>query len=387
MKNWKQIVGNILWSIAGALLILLFIISWRAKEEKKCASVNVELVGENTVALFMDEKEILQIINDKGIKAGLPIESVNLNELEKNLQSIKWVKHAEMFLDNQQALQIKIEQRIPIARIFTSSGNSFYIDKEGWKLPLKQLTVLRLPVFTGFPSDQEKLSSPDSLLLKDILHFTKAIEQDSFFMAQIAQINMAPNGDFEMVPTVGEHIVLIGTVDNIEDKLNRLYSFYKQVWVQAGVNAYQVLDCRFDHQIVALKKGMQPIQFSGSILSQDPLDDFTIQAIDTAKKIDTTDLKKSLVLPANNLAKKALLAPVKNNAKKPVMVSPANAPKTAGKSAVKSVLKPTQKAKLKTKAKTTVKTNNKTSNKSLNNEKKSAKALMPKKTDAKTTNN
>ena len=247
--------------------------------------MNVELVGENTVALFMDEKEILQIINDKGIKAGLPIESVNLNELEKNLQSIKWVKHAEMFLDNQQALQIKIEQRIPIARIFTSSGNSFYIDKEGWKLPLKQLTVLRLPVFTGFPSDQEKLSSPDSLLLKDILHFTKAIEQDSFFMAQIAQINIASNGDFEMVPSVGEHMVLIGAVDNIEDKLNRLYSFYKQVWVQAGVNAYQVLDCRFDHQIVALKKGMQPIEFSSSILAQDPLDDFTIPAIDTLSLI------------------------------------------------------------------------------------------------------
>ncbi len=375
MSNWKQILGNILWSIAAALLVLLFIISWSAKEEKKCASVNVELVGENTVALFMDEKEILQIINDKGIKAGLPIESVNLNELEKNLQSIKWVKHAEMFLDNQQALQIKIEQRIPIARIFTSSGNSFYIDKEGWKLPLKQLTVLRLPVFTGFPSDQEKLSSPDSLLLKDILHFTKAIEQDSFFMAQIAQINIASNGDFEMVPSVGDHMVLIGAVDNIEDKLNRLYSFYKQVWVQTGVNAYQVLDCRFDHQIVALKKGMQPIQFSSSILTQDPLDDFAIPALDTAKKIDTARPKKSLVLPANILANK------------PAIVSPANAPKTALKSAVKSDLKPTQKVKVKTKAKTTVKTNNKTSNKSLNNEKKSAKALMPKKTDAKTTNN
>ncbi len=375
MSNWKQILGNILWSIAAALLVLLFIISWSAKEEKKCASVNVELVGENTVALFMDEKEILQIINDKGIKAGLPIESVNLNELEKNLQSIKWVKHAEMFLDNQQALQIKIEQRIPIARIFTSSGNSFYIDKEGWKLPLKQLTVLRLPVFTGFPSDQEKLSSPDSLLLKDILHFTKAIEQDSFFMAQIAQINIASNGDFEMVPSVGDHMVLIGAVDNIEDKLNRLYSFYKQVWVQTGVNAYQVLDCRFDHQIVALKKGMQPIQFSSSILTQDPLDDFAIPALDTAKKIDTARPKKSLVLPANILANK------------PAIVSPANAPKTALKSAVKSDLKPTQKVKVKTKAKTTVKTNNKTSNKSLNNEKKSAKAVMPKKTDAKTTNN
>ena len=47
----------------------------------------------------------------------------------------------------------------------------------------------------------------------------------------------------------------------IEDKLNRLYTFYKKVWVQSGLNAYQVIDCRFDHQIVALKKGMQPIQY------------------------------------------------------------------------------------------------------------------------------
>jgi cell division protein FtsQ len=383
MKNWKQIVGNILWSIAAALLLLLFIISWRAKEEKKCASVNVELVGENTVALFMDEKEILEIINDKGIKAGLPIESVNLNKLEKDLQSIKWVKHAEMFLDNQQALQIKIEQRIPIARIFTSTGASFYIDKEGWRLPLKQLTVLRLPVFTGFPSDQEKMSSPDSVLLKDILHFTKAIEQDSFFMAQIAQINIASNGDFEMVPTVGEHMVLIGAVDNIEDKLNRLYSFYKQVWVQTGVNAYQVLDCRFDHQIVALKKGMQPIQFSSSILAQEPLDDFTIPALDTAKKIDTINTKQSQALPAVQPDKKTLMLQVKNSATKAVIASAKNTLKIDQNTKPK----PAPKLKLKTKAKTTGKTNNKTSNKSLNKEKKSAKALMPKKTDAKTTNN
>ena len=394
MRNWKKIVGNILWSIAGALLVLLFIISWKAKEDKKCASINVELVGENTIALFMDEKEILQIIHEKGIQAGLPISAVNLNALEKNLQSIKWVKHAEMFLDNQQALQIKIEQRIPIARIFTAAGNSFYIDKEGWRLPLKQLTVLRLPVFTGFPSDQEKMSTPDSLLLNDILHFTNAIQQDSFFMAQVAQINIASNGDFEMIPSLGDHVVLMGTAENIEDKLNRLYSFYKQVWVQSGVNAYQVLDCRFDHQIVALKKGMQPIQFSASILADDSLDNLTLSTMDTAKKVDTAS-KKSANVTAPNLLKKsatqqgksslqptAILAP-----KTTTKIIPKAAPKTAIRATLKTDVKSKPKTKGKTKAKTTVKTNNKTNNKSLNNKKKSAKAIMPKKTDPKTTNN
>jgi cell division protein FtsQ len=371
MKNWKQIVGKILWSIAGALLVLLFIISWKAKEEKKCTSVNVELVGESTVALFMDEKEILEIIHEKGIKPGLPIGAVNLNALEKNFQSIKWIKHAEMFLDNQQALQIKIEQRIPIARVFTASGSSFYIDKEGQRLPLKQLTVLRLPVFTGFPSDQEKMSTPDSLLLKDILHFTKAIKEDSFFMAQIAQINIASNGDFEMVPSLGDHLVLIGSAENIEDKLNNLYSFYKQVWVQSGVNAYQVLDCRFEHQIVALKKGMQPIQFSGSKMPLDSLENFDNGLRLTPKKIDTA------------LPKKLDTNVPKSGPPQPLVL----APKSPLPSAVKTSSKIDSKSKAKTKPKSTLKTNNKTNNKSLNIEKKSAKAVMPKKTDAKTTNN
>ena len=234
MKHWQTILVRVLWSIAGATLIVLFVIAWKAKEEKKYNSIQIELVGENTAALFMDEKEILQIIHEQGVKEGQSIGKLNLNTLEKYLETIRWVKHVELFLDNAQVLQVKIEQRIPIARIFTASGNSFYIDKEGLQLPLKQLIVLRLPVFTNFPTDQQILSKPDSLLLNDILHFTKAVQNDSFFMAQTAQVNIAVNGDFELVPSVGDHIVLIGSVENIEDKLNRLYTFYKKVWVQSG---------------------------------------------------------------------------------------------------------------------------------------------------------
>ena len=375
MKNWKKIVGRILWSIAGGLLVFLFIISWKAKEEKKCTNIDVELVGETTVALFMDEKDILAFIHEKGIRPGMPIGAVNLNELEKSLQSIKWINHAELFLDNQQSWQIKIEQRSPIARVFTASGASFYIDKEGRRLPLKQLTVLRLPVFTGFPSDQEKMSSPDSLLLEDVLHFTKAIQKDSFFMAQIAQINIESNGDFEMVPSLGDHIVLMGAAENVEDKLNRLYSFYKQVWVNSGINAYQVLDCRFDHQIVALKKGMQPIQFSASILANDSLESFTSATIATATSDTIKKIGPPIKLDTVIKSKAAPALPLTKQPIKGVKSSPKSTPKITATTDVK--------LKVKTKVKTTIKKNNKTNNKSLNNKKKSAKAVMPKKTEAK----
>jgi len=368
MKHWQTILVRVLWSIAGAALIVLFVVAWKAKEEKKCTSIQIELVGENTAALFMDEKEILQIIHEQGVKEGLPIGDVNLNTLEKYLQTIRWVKNVELFLDNAQSLQVKIEQRIPIARIFTASGNSFYIDKEGLQLPLKQLTVLRLPVFTNFPSDQQKLSKPDSLLLNDILHFTKAVETDSFFMAQTAQVNIATNGDFELIPSVGDHIVLIGSVENIEDKLNRLYTFYKKVWVQSGLNAYQVIDCRFDNQIVALKKGMQPIQFSANDL---PAVDSTI-ALEV--KLDTTAPK---IAPVTS-PKIAPAASVKISTKQPSNV----AVKTPSKTAIKQASKKGSK----NLAKTSTKTNNKSQSKSLIKVKQSAKALMPQK-KASTTNN
>ena len=388
MKHWQTILVRVIWSIAGAALIVLFVIAWKAKEEKKYNSIQIELVGENTAALFIDEKEILQIIHEQGVKEGQAIGKLNLSTLEKYLETIHWVKHVELFLDNAQVLQVKIEQRIPIARIFTASGNSFYIDKEGLQLPLKQLTVLRLPVFTNFPSDQEKLSKPDSLLLNDVLHFTQAVATDSFFMAQTAQVNIANNGDFELVPSVGDHLVLIGSVENIEDKLNRLYTFYKKVWVQSGLNAYQVIDCRFDHQIVALKKGMQPIQFSANDL---PTVD-SVMAIEM--KLDTTSnraVNVTEVKPATlNASKTSVIAspktvPVTNPklAPKTVVKSPS---KTTVKTPSKPAVKPATKKGSKNQAKTGSKTNNKSKAKSLIKVKPSAKALMPQK-KASTTNN
>ena len=79
MKHWQTILVRVLWSVAGATLIVLFVIAWKAKEEKKCSSIQIELVGENTAALFMDEKEILQIIHEQGVKEGQAIGKLNLN--------------------------------------------------------------------------------------------------------------------------------------------------------------------------------------------------------------------------------------------------------------------------------------------------------------------
>ena len=342
--------------------------------------MQVELVGDNTAILFMDEMEIKALLAEQGVKEGVPIQGLNLIKIEQTLTAIKWVKNAEVFIDNNQQVQVRIEQRVPVARIFTVAGNSFLIDSTAKQLPLKQLSVMRLPVITGFPTSQEQLSKPDSTLLSHVLKLAMLIRKDSFYSAQVAQINIATNGDLEVVPTLGDHLVLLGSIENIEDKLNRLFTFYKKVWIQSGINAYQVLDCRFDNQIVALKKGMQPIYFAPGVLPFANLsaDSLVMQMPDTSaanvaplvpvniKKTDTQSVvkQKAIVNPAKPIVglKKAESSKVKKSTK------PAN--KLAKGAAKKSI----------------VKKNNKANNKSLNKVKKTAKAILPKKSASKTTN-
>jgi cell division protein FtsQ len=377
MKNWQKIAIRIIWSIAAAGLIVLFVVSWKAKNEKQLTDIQIELVGESAEALFMDEISIRVILNEQGLQVGMPIEKINLTQLEKFIEKTEWVKNAEFFINNKLVLEVKIEQRIPIARIFTASGASFYIDNEGSRLPLKQLTVLNLPVFTGFPTDQAKLSRPDSVLLKDVLFFAKTIQKDSFFMAQVAQVNIEPNGTFQMVPTLGDHLVLLGTVDQLEDKLNRLFTFYKKVWLGSGVNAYQFIDCRFNHQVVALKKGLQPIQFTGDfkLLSGDTtlMMQAPVASIDTTAKAAPVTIASAITTPQPVKAEPAKVA------KPQVSKSQVAKPKTT---------KAISKKKVQPKAvQSKPKLNNKPKNNSLNKKNKTAKAIMPKKSKSTTKNN
>lgn len=388
MQNWKNILFKILWTLLGVALIVLFVLAWQAKAAKTCKAVEVELVGENTTALFMNEQEILKILQQLNCKSGVVISQLNLTGIEKYLENTGWIKNAEMYFDNQLVLQVKIEQRIPIARVFSVTGTSFYVDQEGKRLPLRQLSVLRLPVFTGFTSFQAQLSKPDSILLNQIVGFARTIQKDSFFTAQIAQINIAPNGDFELIPSLGDHMVLLGTTDSLNNKLDRLYTFYKKIWVPSGVNAFQVLDLRFDNQIVALKKGVQPIQFNGATL-------FLGNGINMMDSASTYNPIAANPVPTivDSIAKHLVPVVVKKDTAivKPVVKSITKPTKSAKPLPTKkpAVIKaPKAKAKNNTKPykKIIPTSNNKANTKTLNNVKKTAKAVMPKSPTPKTTN-
>jgi cell division protein FtsQ len=175
--------------------------------------------------------------------------------MEDKLKKDSWIKKAEVFFDNNDILRIAITERDPAARIFTLGGNSFYIDSSGTQLPLTNKLAVRLPVFTNFPAEKIKLTGTDGLLVKQIKKIDQFILSDSFWSAQIAQIDITPNRTFELVPVVGNHVIVFGEGNDCEKKFHRLFIFYKDVLSKTGFDKYARVDVQYDGEVIGTKKG------------------------------------------------------------------------------------------------------------------------------------
>lgn len=248
-----------LWLVISGGLLSLLIAANGNNKKGNCRDFTLKIGGaeEN---LFISKAEIIEEaarVTGGKIK-DMPVSSFNLRKTEGALKKNPWIREAELWFDSRDVLHISVTQREPVARVFTTAGNSFYLDADARQLPLSDKKSARVPVFTGFP-EKKKLSPKDSLMMKEITGTAKYILNNPFWMAQAAQLDIItdqPTGywQFEMIPVVGNHIIRLGNGEHIDKKFNRLFIFYKQVLGKTGFDAYSILDVQFDGQVVGTKK-------------------------------------------------------------------------------------------------------------------------------------
>ena len=258
--NIKNILLTTLWLAFAAGTVVLLVAAIRIKEEKHCKDIEINIQGVSN-NFFVDKKDILRSITafEKTNPVGKTIGAFNLKLMETELEKDVWIKSAELFFDNNEILQVNVLEREPVARIFTATGTTFYIDEELAMLPLSEKFSARLPVFTNFPSDKKVLSKADSSLLMDIKTISLALQNDSFSMAMIEQVDITPQRIFEMIPKIGNQLIVFGDAKDVDEKLKKLKLFYKEIMVKAGWDNYSVINVQYKNQVVAKRKGAEDI--------------------------------------------------------------------------------------------------------------------------------
>jgi len=251
---WKKRLQMGLWIVLGAATCTLLIAAMQKKRQKTCTAIKIEIRGAYD-HVFVDKDDVMKVLQKYGAGKGKETNDAALRSIEEALEKNAWIKKAELFFDNKQVLHAEIEEREPIARIFTPAGSSFYIDSGCMRLPLSDELSARVPMFTSFPSDKKKLSKPDSLVMEDVKHIAQYIRQDSFLMAQVAQVDITRQRTYEIIPVIGDQLIKLGNADNLEEKFDKLASFYKQVWAKAGFEKYETIDVQYSGQVVAVRRG------------------------------------------------------------------------------------------------------------------------------------
>lgn len=252
-RKTGKLIAAILWLGVGAALVVLLLAAIRKRDDKTCSGLEIE-IKDAQHHLFTDKNDVRgMLIHMMPAIKGSPLANFDLRKMEQTLERNVWIKDAELFFDNNEVLRVKIEERKPLARIFTTGGKNYYIDRELTRLPLGRLPA-DVPVFTNCPLDKTKWNAADSTLLLQVKAISEFISSDAFWMAQIEQVNYTDGKRFELYPQIGEHIIVLGDGYNLEQKFRKLYTFYSEVLAKVGWDVYSAIDVQYSGQVVATRR-------------------------------------------------------------------------------------------------------------------------------------
>ncbi len=210
-----------------------------------CKGISISLGNEETS--FITRGEVLQIINSlvDSVK-GISLKELPLYEIEKQIEQHTLIKGAEAFVLPSGELIITVTQKEPLVRVQNIQGESYYLDITGNPFPLSINHTQRLMIANG--------NIIDSVDISAVSKVSNFIHQNEFWKAQIMQLYVNKNKEIELIPRVGNHIILLGSVDEMEAKFEKLMLFYQEGVQQTGWNQYSIINLKYKNQLVCVKR-------------------------------------------------------------------------------------------------------------------------------------
>jgi cell division protein FtsQ len=174
-----------------------------------------------------------------------------MTEMEARLLSNEFIEEAQVYQDPKGKLLVEVSQVLPVARVVRPKDPDAYISSTGKILPVSEKFSARVLLITGAYTDKLINQDPELELINSrIMELVDFVYQDSFWRAQIAQLDIDGSGEIIMYPQVGIQQIEFGTPDNIENKFLRLDTFYQQILPKKGWNEYHRVCVKYTDQII-----------------------------------------------------------------------------------------------------------------------------------------
>ncbi|MFZ5939438.1 MAG: cell division protein FtsQ/DivIB [Bacteroidota bacterium] len=262
----KKVVRIILWVLIIAWFFVMMGFVSSREQAVICSRVEVILADSSDLG-FITKAGVNRMISRKAPGLiGKAMDEIDMNAIETAISENPFIKSADVYGTVSGTLGVRIEQRQPVVRVMPNGSSGFYIDREGAVMPVTPGFSPMLLLATGdidFPADLLKRGNIGSFseeekkmypALFDIVDFADYIGKKSFWKNQIVQIYLNRSGDWELIPRVGAHQIILGPMEGYREKLEKLLLLYKQGLPEYGWNTYDKINLKYSNQIICSKR-------------------------------------------------------------------------------------------------------------------------------------
>ena len=230
--------------LVGLIGVLGFSYGFTSKRNnvKKVTKIEVKFEAGNNNFLTHAMVDKLLIQNNKTVKNQAK-SVLDLYSLERSVSENPYIEKAVVFLTIAGVVKAKIKQRTPIARIL-SGEDSYYVDKQGVKMPLSANYSARVLLVSGVKNAED---------IQSIIPLISTILNDSFLQKEIVGIVKSDVDEYELSVRSGAYKIAFGKLNDVEVKFNKLKAFYNTAFKNKTIQEYKTITVKYHNQVVCSK--------------------------------------------------------------------------------------------------------------------------------------
>ena len=229
-----------------ALLVLYFPVMLglvnHHQQEVPVGDVAVEVMDSSQTRFVSDEEIRKAILGRFDGALGEPVNTLNLQNIEAFVEKHSAVKNCEVYNTVNGSLKVDLIQHLPLLRVF-ENDRTYYIDEQGNEMPTFDHYTSRVLIVSGHIAGE----------MEHLIYLARYFRENPSWRAQFEQMFIKKNGDYVLVPRVGDHLILFGPPERIHEKLRNLKALYQKGLDQQEWNRYQVINLKYKGQVLCSK--------------------------------------------------------------------------------------------------------------------------------------
>ncbi len=248
-KKMKRVLKLMFFASAAVLFFILLGSAVKNQNDTICKKVTITIDHQHG-NFFVDEMRVrnhIEIAAQDSIE-GKMLSEIPFKKISEVVKQDPYVKDVEVFSNIKGEVHIHVKQKLPFIRIINKNGVSYYLDQYGSRIPLSDNFTANVVVANG------NIEENDSLMQKNLFDFAKFIREENFWNAQIEQIYVNDQKEFDLIPRIGDQVIQFGTAEKMEKKFSDLFIFYTEGLSHTGWDQYKTITLKYDGQIVCTKK-------------------------------------------------------------------------------------------------------------------------------------